>query len=354
VNLGIVGCGNIATPYARAIAAAEGLELVAATDVQPERAEELVAEFGGAAHPTLGALLADDRVDAVVNLTAATAHAAVTEAALEAGKHVHSEKPLALDHSTAAALVALADGRGLCLSASPATLLGEAQQTLWRLLREGAIGRVRVAYAEANWGRVESWHPSPKTLHDVGAMADVGVYPIALLTAIFGPARRVTAFGTTVEPDRHDKHGAAFSIGTPDIVIAVLELADGTVARITASFYVGPGRQRGLELHGDAGMLYLATWGEFDSRLLLSTTGNGDDYEAQPLLREPYRGIDWSRPLGDLAAAIAEGRRPRASGEHAAHVVEILGAVEASCRDGGAVDVRSTFTQPSPVEWAQR
>jgi predicted dehydrogenase len=354
VRLGIVGCGNIATPYARTIAAAKGLELVAATDAQPERAEELVAQFGGTAHATLDALLGDERVDTVVNLTAATAHAAVTQAALEAGKHVHSEKPLALDHETAAALVALADARGLSLSASPATLLGEAQQTLWRLVRDGAIGRVRVAYAEANWGRVESWHPSPKTLHDVGAMADVGVYPIALLTAIFGPARRVTAFGTTVEPDRHDREGAPFSIETPDIVVAVLELADGTIARITASFYVGPGRQRGLELHGDTGMLYLATWGEFDSSLLLSTTRNGDDYEAQPLLREPYRGIDWSRPLVDLAAAIAEGRPPRPSGAHAAHVVEILDAVAASCRDGGPVAVHSTFAQPRPVEWAEQ
>ena len=174
MRLGIVGCGNIATPYARRIAETEGLELVAAVDALPGRAEALVAEFGVVAHETLEALLADESVDAVVNLTAAVAHADVTRAALEAGKHVHSEKPLALRYSDAAALVALADERGLLLSASPATLLGEAQQTFWKLVREAAIGRVRVAYAEANWGRIERWHPTPLSILSVGAMANPG------------------------------------------------------------------------------------------------------------------------------------------------------------------------------------
>lgn len=352
MRIGIVGAGNIAVPYAKTIAAAERLELVAVADAQEGRAQELVAAYGGVAHPTLDALLADERVDTVVNLTAAIAHAEVTRAALEAGKHVHSEKPLALSYTDARELVALADERGLGLSASPATLLGEAQQTMWKLIRDDAIGTVRVAYAEANWGRVESWHPAPMTLHAVGAMGDVGVYPIAILTAIFGPARRATAFATTLVPDRLDKYGAPFRIDTPDIVVAVLELESGVVARVTASFYVGPGYQRGIELHGDGGMLRLPSWGEFDSDLLLSTTGNGDDYAPVELVRPPYRGIDWSRALVDLAAAVEEGRPPRASGAHAAHVVEILDAIATSSRDGGAVEVRSSFPQPRPYEWA--
>jgi predicted dehydrogenase len=353
MRIGIVGAGNIAVPYARTIAAADGLELVAVADAIEGRADELVATFGGIAHSSLEALLADDRVDAVVNLTAAVAHAEVTAAALEAGKHVHSEKPLALSYADAKALVALADARGLGLSASPATLLGEAQQTMWKLVREGALGTVRVAYAEANWGKIESWHPAPLTLHTVGAMGDVGVYPIAILTAVFGPARRVTAFGTTLVADRVDKFGAPFSIETPDLQVAVLELEGGVVARVTASFYVGPGYQRGLELHGDAGMLHLPTWGEFDSHVLLSTTGNGDDYAPVEPVRPAYRGIDWSRALVDLAAAVDEGRPPRASGAHAAHVVEILDAVGTSSREGGAVDVHSSFPQPEPLEWAR-
>jgi predicted dehydrogenase len=353
MRIGIVGAGNIAVPYARTIVATAGLELVAAADAIEGRADELVTEFGGVAHQSVEALLADDRVDAVVNLTAAIAHAEVTEAALEAGKHVHSEKPLALNYPDAKSLVELAEARGLGLSASPATLLGESQQTMWKLVRDGVLGTVRVAYAEANWGKVESWHPSPLTLYAVGAMGDVGVYPIAILTAMFGPARRVTAFSTTLVPERVDKFGAPFSIERPDIEIAALELENGVVARVTASFYVGPGYQRGLELHGDTGILHLPTWGEFDGKILLSTTGNGDDYAPVEPVRPAYRGIDWSRALVDLAAAVEEGRPPRASGAHAAHLVEILDAIATSSRDGGAVEVRSSFPQPEPLEWAR-
>lgn len=352
MRIGIVGAGNIAVPYAQTIAAAEELELVAVTDALAGRADELVARFGGVAHPSLAALLADENVDAVVNLTAAVAHAEVTKAALEAGKHVHSEKPLALSYPEAKELVELAEERGLGLGASPATLLGEAQQTMWKLVREGALGTVRVAYAEANWGKVESWHPSPMTLHAVGAMGDVGVYPIAILTAMFGAARRVTAFAATLVPERVDRFGAPFTIERPDIEIAALELEGGVLARVTASFYVGPGYQRGLELHGDAAILHLPTWGEFDSRILLSTTGTAEGYEPVEPVRPAYRGIDWSRALVDLAAAVGEGRAPRAGGAHAAHVVEILDAIDRSARDGGAVEVRSSFPQPRPFEWA--
>jgi predicted dehydrogenase len=353
VRLGIVGCWNIAGRYAERIVAAAELELVAATDALDGRAEALVAEHGGVAHASLEALLSDERVDAVVNLTGTTAHVEVSRAALEAGKHVHSEKPLATRYADARALVELADERGLGLSSSPATLLGEAQQTMWKLVRDDRIGTVRVAYAEANWGRIESWHPSPATIHAAGAMSDVGVYPIAILTAIFGPARSVTSYATTLVPERVDKFGAPFTIEEPDLTVAVLELAGGVVARVTASFYVGPGYQRGIELHGDDGILWLPTWGEADARLQVADTGNADHYEPVELLRPAYHGIEWSRPLVDLAEAVAEGRRPRASGEHAAHVVEILDAIERSRSEGGPVEVTSTFAPPAPYEWAQ-
>jgi predicted dehydrogenase len=352
VNVGIVGCGNIATPYAEAIARDAGVELVAAFDALPGRAEELTAAFGGTPYSTLDALLADDRVEIVVNLTAAAAHAAVSRAALEAGKHVHSEKPLALRHDDARALVELACERGLGLGSSPATLLGEAQQTMWKLVRDGAIGEVRVAYAEANWGRVESWHPTPSTILSVGAMGDVGVYPLAILTAIFGPVRAAVGYSTMVLAERADRAGVPFTIDRDDFGVAVLEHEGGLVSRITASFYTTAGYQRGIELHGDDGIVWLPTWGEANSRVLLSPTGNADDYADVEPLRPPYDGIDWARPLVDLAEAVADRRPPRASGEQAAHIVEVLDAIERSSRDGGKVSVRSTFPQPEPMPWA--
>jgi predicted dehydrogenase len=351
VRAALVGAGNIAGRYATRIVACDELELAGATDVLPGRAETLAAEHGGVAYPSLAALLADETVDLVVNLTTPQAHAEVTSAALEAGKHVHSEKPLALGHAEAQRLVELARARNVRLSASPATLLGEAQQTLWKLVREGAIGRVRAVYAEANWDRIEVWHPDPRELYAVGPMVDVAVYPITILTAMFGPARRVQAFATTLERDRKLLDGTAFEPGAPDFVVALLELEEGVLIRVTASFYVGAGQQRGLELHGDTGSLWMPAWAEANSRVQLQQRRG--EYEPVELLREPFPGIDWSRPLVDLAKAIAEGRPHRASAEHAAHVVEILNAVEESAAAGGGVEVHSSFDPPEPMEWAR-
>jgi predicted dehydrogenase len=352
MKLAIAGCGNIAGRYAAAIAAADALELVGATDIAPGAADRFASEHGGTSYETLAALLDDARVDAVVNLTAPQAHAQVTRAALEAGKHVHSEKPLALRYEEARELVELAKRRGVRLSSSPATLLGEAQQSAWKLVRDGAIGNVRVVYAEANWDRIERWHPDPTGLYAVGPFVDVGIYPLAIMTAMFGAVRRVHAWGATVEPDRVHLDGRPFRLEAPDFVVAGLELAGGVVARLTASFYVGPSKQRGIEFHGDDGSIYLPTWGEADSRLELQERGG--EYRLVAPLREPYKGIDWSRPLVDVAEAIAEGRPHRAGGEQAAHLVEVLEAVQASLAgDGGGIEVQSDFPRPEPLEWAR-
>jgi predicted dehydrogenase len=351
VNVGFAGAGNIAPRYAETFEPVEGLEVVAATDIAPGAAQALVEKHGGRAYETLDELLADDSVDVVVNVTSPHAHAEVTRAALSAGKHVHSEKPLALRYEEAQELVELAKANGVRLSSAPATLLGESQQTAWKLIRDGAIGKVRVVYAEANWDRLEQWHPDPRALYAVGPLVDVGIYPLAIMTAQFGPVRRVQAYATTVEPDRFLKDGEPFTPGAPDFVVASLELEDGVVARLTATFYVGPSKQRGLEWHGDEGSLYTPTWAEFNSRIELQKRGG--EYETVPPLREPYDGIDWSRALVDLRDSIAENRPHRASGEQAAHLVEVIEAVQTSLRDGGGVAVGSSFTRPEPLPWAQ-
>ena len=208
-----------------------------------------------------------------------------------------------------------------------------------------------MVYAEVNWDRIESWHPDPRELYAVGPMVDVAVYPITILTAIFGPARRVQAFATTLERDRRLLDGTAFQPGAPDFIVALVELEDDVLVRVTASFYVGAGQQRGLELHGDTGSLWMPSWGEADSRVELQQRKG--EYEPVELVREPFPGIDWSRPLVDLAEAVEQGRPHRATGEHAAHVVEILNAVEQAAEEGGSVDVSSTFERPEPMAWAR-
>jgi predicted dehydrogenase len=351
VNVAIVGAGVIAARYAERIDEVEPLVFAGATDVLPERAQKLAGKHGGRAYATLDELLADPAVDTVINLTIPAQHATVTRAALEAGKHVHTEKPVALRAEDARALAALARERGVRLSCAPATLLGEAQQTAWKTIRDGGIGAVKVAYAEANWGRIESWHPEPESLYLSGPLVDVGIYPLTIVTAWFGPVRRVSAFATTVQPVRTRKDGREFTLETPDFWVAELEHETGVLTRLTATFWVRPGKQRGLELHGEDAALWMPTWAESNSRL--QRTANGEDYEDVQLLREPYGGIDWAAALVDLEEALREGRPHRMGAEHAAHVVEVLNAADDARRGGGAVGLSSTFEQPQRLEWAR-
>jgi Predicted dehydrogenases and related proteins len=353
-GIGIVGTGNIAGGYARDALTHPEIRLVAATDLDAGRLAVFAEAHGVRAHPTLDDLLADDAVDIIVNLTVHHAHHEVTKRALEAGRHVYSEKPLALRSSEARELVELAATRGLRLGCSPSTFLGEAQQTAAAWIRSGRLGTVRAIYAEVNWGRIETWHPAPAPFYDVGVLVDVGVYPLTLVTTMVGPARSVRAWGWDLKPERTTIDGTPFRIGSPDLIVAAIELEGGPVVRLTASFYVGrPARLRGsLEFHGDDASLALGSFQDFDATVEVGAYG--EDYEPVAHVRPAFRGTAWARGVAEMAAAITEGRPHRASAEQAAHVVDILEAAAVSMADGGRrIEISSTFPAPPLMPWAQ-
>jgi predicted dehydrogenase len=353
LGLGVAGTGNIAGAYARDILTHPQIRLAAATDLDPAKAAAFGAEHGCPIHGSLDDLLADPSVDVVVNLTVHHAHYEVTKRALEAGRHVYSEKPMALSSSEAQELVALAASRGLRLGCSPSTFLGEAQQTAAALIRDGRLGQVRAVYADVNHGRIEAWHPNPVPFFDVGVMVDVGVYPLTIATSILGPARSVRAWGWDLMPERMTLDGTPFRIGSPDLIVAALELDGGAVLRLTTSFYVGqPAKQTGsVEFHGDDASLALGSFEKFDATVELGPYGEG--YELVEPVRQPFQGTAWARGVAEMADAIAEGRPHRASAEQAAHVVEILEAAAASMADGGrTIDITASFTPPPLMPWA--
>ena len=344
LRVAVVGCGNISAAYGETMSAYRSVRITGATDVDRSLSAAFVDRFGGVDYPSLDDVLGDPDVDAIVNLTFPAVHAEVTSAALHAGKHVHSEKPLAGNYASARSLVDLAADQGLRLSCSPITFMGEAQQTMWRLVESRAIGAVRVAYAEVNWNRIESWHPRPEPFYRIGPFADVGVYPLTILTAMLGPARRVTAFGTVVYPDRRTTTGEPFTPEAPDFGVAVVELESGTVVRLTANFYVSRAtKQSGIELHGDTGSIFLSDWQLFDAKVELARFG--EPYQSVPVANA-FPGTDWGRALGDLSDAIVSGRPHRATGAQAAHIVEILDAVTTSIAEGRAVEITSSFAPP--------
>lgn len=356
LRVAVVGCGNIANAYGEAMRAHPEIKILGASDLDVTRAKEWASKHGGRAYLSLDEVLADEAVEAVVNLTIQQAHVEVVRRCLGAGKHVHSEKPLAPTYTEAKTLVDLAAQRGLRLSCAPVTWLGEAQQTAWKLIRDGRLGTPRVGYATVDWGRIESWHPNPAPFYAVGPVFDVGVYPLSLLTAWFGPVRSVTASGGVILPNRTTKEGKPFALTTEDWIVAVLEFGSGFRVRLTANFYVGdPAENRaGLEIHGDAGSLATA-WFASTAPVKVGTVG-GKYQRVRPVRIPAGEGewwCDWAAGVVGLWRGLRTNTPHPTTGEHAAHVVEIMEVIHRAVRERHAIDLKSTFAPPLPQEWAK-
>ena len=351
-GVAIVGCGNIAGGYAKDLAVYPEIDLVGCFDIDRGKAQALADEYGGHVYESLESLLDDDEVEIVVNLTIHHAHYDVTRQCLEAGKHVHSEKPLALTLEEGRRLVDFAKEEGVRLGCSPFNHLGEAQQTAWKEVRDGYTGPVRIVYAEVNHGRIETWHPNPAPFYEVGPWYDVGVYPLTLLTSMFGPVRSVQATGKVLYPDRVTTGGMNFHIDTPDSVIAMVELADGPIARLSVNFYVCTTRQKGLEFHGDEGTVHVGCFQ--DCAAAVTRARPGEEFENVELLKpRTEHGVEWGRGIRDLAAAIKEDRPHRATGEHALHVLDVLETAMRSSEIGQRIEITSDFPRPTPMEWGR-
>lgn len=359
LRVAVVGCGQIAQQYAKSLLTRpEKVRLVGAYDVIAERTQEFADEHGGRAYGSYDALLGDDEIQLVLNLTIQQEHATVTQQALDAGRHVHSEKPLACSREEGQRLLRLADEKGLRLSCAPFTFLGEAQQTFIKSAQEGSIGKVLVAYSEMNWGAIERRNPRPVPFYQQGAgpLLDVGVYALTVLTAALGPVKRVMGFAHIVQPDRvvgsGPDQGQRFRVETPDQVVGGLEFECGTVGRITASFRTGQSRQaNGTEFHAEGGSLFLASNTSFNAAVERCDP-DSDQWAPVPYVKEPFNGIEWGRAAFDLVDSLYTGTPQHCTGRQAYHVLDVCLSILESAEQGRAIEVASRFDVPPLMPWA--
>ncbi len=344
-----VGAGQVSEDYAAPLAE-HSLSLAGVCDLEAERAARLADEHDTRAFTDLGTALAAVDAPLVVNLTGHAAHAAVTEQALAADRHVYSQKPLALDADRAGELVATARRRDLGLACAPSAPDNPAQRLAGRLLAEGRTGPARVCYAHAHVGRVTEWHDRPGSFLEVGPLYDGGIYPLSVLVAWFGPVERVrTADALDAWPGREAREPTA-----PSHVEATLALADGPTVRLTTSLYV-PHRARefyGLEVHGDDGSLYLADAGSLGAdRDTVQFGRTGREYTPVPP-QHPSPARTRLDAVGAFAAAVDRADHPpRESGRRAAHVVAVCDAIDRAAEAGGpvAVDGHGVAADPVPA-----
>ncbi|MGW5715358.1 Gfo/Idh/MocA family protein [Amycolatopsis sp. NPDC003865] len=354
VGVGIVGTGVISGTYLENLTSFPDVRVLRVADLDAGRAAARAAEYGVPASGTVAELLDDPEVEIVVNLTVPAAHVDVGLAALEAGKHVWAEKPLALDRQTGRKLLDRAREKNLRVASAPDTVLGAALQTARRAVDAGRIGAPMTALALFQVPGPEAWHPAPEFYYQPGGgpLLDMGPYYLTTLVHLLGPIRRVTGAGGRARDTRvvgsGPRAGTEFPVLVPTTVTALVEF-EAASAQIVLSFDSALKRTGLVELTGTLGTAVLPDPNRFDEPTRLHLLGHEEPEELAA------HGHAASRGTGtlELARAIRAGVPERASGELAYHVLDAMLAIDESMTRGQAVEVASTVGVPPalPAGW---
>ena len=343
-RVGVVGCGIIAHRYVAGSAAFDTFDVVACADLDSASARAF-AQKHGLQSRSVDELLSDPGVEVVLNLTPPSAHMAVSAAAIEVGKHVYTEKPLATSLDDGTRLVEEAERRGVRLGCAPDTFLGSAYQAGREIIARGQIGVPLGATAAILLGGPDSWHPNADDFFRAGTgpLFDIGPYYLTAIVALLGPIAEAVAFASTPTPTRTfgvgPRAGEEFTVDVPTHVVSLLRLESGAIATLTVSFEARDQYDSGLVVHGSEGSLELPDANDFGGEVRVRR-GNGD---WSPF---PYasRGGQETRGIGlhDMLEAAREGRPHQASGTLGLHVLEAGVAALRSATGGRAVPVTTT------------
>ncbi len=390
MNLAIIGCGYVAEFYGKTLGNYPDLKLVGAYDRNGKNLEFFTRRWPCREYASVDEAIVDSSVELILNLTNPRSHYEVTRRCLEGGKHVYSEKPLAMDSVSARELVDVAARKKLYLGAAPCSLLSETAQTVWKALKDGAIGKVRLVYGNFDDGMIapkmrpwtwlnDSGVPWPaKDEFEVGCTYEHAGYILTWLGAFFGPALNVTAFASCQIPDK----GISVQQMAPDFTVGCIEYAEGVVARVTCSL-VAP-KDKSLTIIGDDGVITVADvrndlcpvcvrrtpscgWTAAIERRVnrlrraLKYSGADNDWYLQK--RIPFarrlsgrfvskgKRVDFCRGPAEMAGAIREQRPCRLSPSFALHIAEIVEAVQRPDPVGGRRKIHSTFDPIQPLSW---
>lgn len=380
LRAGLVGCGSLSQrgvlPHLSLPDAREHVRLLAVVDAVEERARQSAQRFDVPAYFTdIETMLAQAEVDVVLVITPITYHYANAMAAIAAGKHVYVQKAMTTTLAEADALLAARDRAGIKLAAAPGYELFPTTQQMRRIVDDGILGRVSMAYTytmgfghehetiRGGEGALAAIDPSWYYRPGAGPLPDVTVYSLQLATSILGPVRRVTALANKITPQRTWRE-KTIAIDIDDNNVVLMEFASGTLGVAVGSDCRGSAHipWGGLELYGTAGVLEITSVDNNSGYPIAFEVQGGDwadqqrsrtphSYNAtvsdQPWIQGEHLGIEEPHvyaDIMDLVEAIREDRAPRATGEQARHVVEIIEAAQIAARTGQTQNLTSTFT----------
>jgi len=347
IQIGIIGAGNIFGAYLNTLRKERKVHIVGIADAQPAVAQARAAEFGLTAMSVEELLAGPAQI--VLNITPPSAHHAVGMAALNAGKHLFTEKPLAATFAQGQELVALAAAKKLRLGCAPDTVLGAGSQAVRALVDTGAVGRIVGGSAQFMNHGPDHWHPNPDFFyrHGAGSLHDMGPYYISHLVHHLGPVAELNATARMTWSERiiprGPNAGRSIKVEVPTTVVSQLRFVAGAEVSLTVSFDVWKHLHTPIELYGENGTILSHDPNKFGGRVRWSQQ-DGDWQTVRE--RRPYTTNSRGIGLLDMAFAVGQGRPHRCNEALALHVLEVMDKSLESAAHGRALALTTTCERP--------
>jgi predicted dehydrogenase len=347
IKVGVIGCGSVSGSYLPVMIESPFIELVSACDIIVSRAEDRAKQFKiPHVFPHIDKMLAGPHFDLMVNLTSMPAHYPLNRQGLEAGRHVWSEKPLAVRYEDAKQLLPIARKKNVGLWAAPITVLSPQFEFMARTLASGKLGMVTAAHA--HYGHEGHLWSAWFFQKGGGSLYDLGVYNVTSLTGLLGPAKSVVGMTSICTPVRTLTDGTEVRAEVADNEMLIMDHGNGVLSHIQSGYNYGSadghsGRtdQYTIDFWGTEGDMHLCgyDWGP-----------HGVDVTTlkEPRVRsaEDAAGYRWQNGGAYIAERIATGKPSLVTAEHALHVLEVMAACHKSSRTGKRVDIESRFKWP--------
>jgi predicted dehydrogenase len=349
VRVGVIGCGSVSAHYLPTLKTSPFVEIVSTCDIIYPRAQRAAEKFGVPhSYPHIDTMLDGAPFDLMVNLTDMQEHGRLNQQALESGRHVWSEKPMAGSFAAGQELLALAARKNLKVWGAPTVVLSPQFAFMAKTLAEGKLGRV--AAAHASYGHLGPAWSAFFYERGGGSLFDLGVYNITTLTGLLGPARSISAMTSIVTHQRRIDGRGIVNVEDEDNAMLVLNHGSGVLSHVQCGFnYFTPQAHasdnpahRTLSIVGSGGSMYLAGYDWQPHGVDLATeSGRG-------LVRQVDQPSDylWQRGAAHMAECLATGKKSLLTPEHALHVVEIMAAAKNSQETGCRIQLQSTFSWP--------
>lgn len=363
MNIGIIGCGNISTAYLTLAPQFRDVNIVACSDLN-DSAAKAQAELFGIRSLSIDALLADQSIDLILNLTIPSAHLEVSTLALMAGKHVYSEKPYVLSLSEGRQLAALAVEKNRRIGSAPDTFMGGAHQSARALIDSDRIGRVVGGTCHFMTHGVEGWHPNPDFFYHKGGgpMLDMGAYYISNLVQLIGPVKRLMAMSSIPFSTRtissEPRAGEIINVETATSINAILEFHNGAQVTLGLSWDVWHHEHNCMELYGTKATMHVPDPNFFGGEPRI----NDGEEEVVVVPDHPFSALNYENNSGaivanfrgaglaDMVDAIATNRTHRCNDALALHVIDVMTSAVHSGETGQPVVIDSTCERPEALD----